>query len=488
MSILKSEKRALFEKLLFALAFAVAAFHTLLAAFRYIIPYTKFITPLRWAGFGVFILVALYLFISVCFSSSFLSRLKAIFRQLCTPEQVLLLLMLLWFVLSLLFNQINGCYPYLQAGDWLLFDFVVCTCFLFPLPSLLRRNTSKQWTELLIHLVVITYSVFTIVCLWHIFHLEVLDFPSGEQGGLTENFELVLGLHYNLTGMIAATMFCLCVIMIFTQELSIKILYAVFALSQLVVIYLCNSRTVFVGVLAFVSVTSFFFAWNQLQKQKLLLRLLLSLLVCGFITALYWFGRSEMFSLFDKITHFRAALSEGLRFSESQWFITKLGMHSASVNLPFLLAKSNAAGARGLTNLSHRLDVWAAALKVMFSSPQSFFFGVTLFDAPEAIRDIGGYQRELVAHAHNIILQIGISMGVPAMLMFLAFLVSVAVRSVRILIGKSGRFLKHSYVIPASVLCFVTINMAEAYLIGYFSVMGCFFFLLCGWIVAIDKK
>ena len=85
----------------------------------------------------------------------------------------------------------------------------------------------------------------------------------------------------------------------------------------------------------------------------------------------------------------------------------------------------------------------------MGSSPQKFFFGVTAFGVTDAIRDIGGYHKEDVTHAHNIILQGGISMGVLAMILFLAFLILVAVRCIRVLYRKTGI---SRYLMPSIVL------------------------------------
>ena len=149
------------------------------------------------------------------------------------------------------------------------------------------------------------------------------------------------------------------------------------------------------------------------------------------------------------------------------------------------LSKTGADNVRKLNNLSNRTKVWAAAIKVMGSSPQRFLFGVTSFGVTDAIRDIGGYHEENVAHAHNIILQIGISMGVPAMILFLVFLLIIALRCMRILIRSNGI---NSYLIPSIILCFTVINMGESYLAGYYSVMACFFYLFCGWITEIDKR
>ena len=126
--------------------------------------------------------------------------------------------------------------------------------------------------------------------------------------------------------------------------------------------------------------------------------------------------------------------------------------------------------------------VWTAAIRLMVSSPGIFFFGLPFDQIPMALDGTGGY-----AHAHNMILQMGLVTGVPGMIAFLAFLVMMAVRSIKVGIGKKTAEYPGIYVIPIAVLAMVIANMFEPFLLFYFSIMGCVFFLFCGLIIAIDR-
>ena len=484
-----NEKNNFFQILLKVWAFALILFHTLLAAFRYIISYERFGKILQWAGLGMAAVFVLFIIVMICISKTERQKIKNSILHIFCFEQILLIGILSWFFLSCVVNQAFGEWRYIKIEDWLLFDCTVCFLLMFPMAGFLEKQKAKQLIELLIHIVVISYSVFTIICLWKIFHLRVIVFPSGEQGGMTKDVQLMLGLHYNLTGMIAATMFCLCIYMVLSQKAAIGFLYFIFSIVQLMVVYLSNSRTVFVGVLVFVVAAGFLCPWNLLKIKNTGLKFCISILICGICTGLYWIGRTGAFVLFERITHFSEIIAKNageLTASGKKTFEAIPLSGKVKYNIAFL-ANSGADSARKLTNLSNRTEVWKAAWKVMISSPRVFLFGVTSVDVPEAIWNIGKYQVEEVAHAHNIILQIGISMGVPAMTMFILFLISIAIRCVHILTKKAENATKHFYIIPITILCFTVINMAESYLVGYFSVMACFFYLFCGWITAIDR-
>ena len=467
--------------------FGIALLHTLMAVFRYIIKYELAIPYIQWAGLGLVAATLIYMIINLCSSKQTRGKLEGKIKELISPEQVLLIGILLWYVLSCYINQKIRTVSYFKKEDWYLFDAFVCFCILFPMPMILGQKKRKEWIELLIHVVVILYTAVTVICLWHIFHLEVIDLPSGEQAGMTAYSQLMLGEHYNLTGMIAVTMLCLCVYMILTQETAIKILYVFLGLIQLTVVYLSNSRTVFIGMMAFVVVVGFFLPWNHLKGKRVPIRIGISIAVCIAVTLFFWYGRTGTFVLFDKITHYNASLAGEIAATGTPYGVKPIayrnsGFHAAA------LAASGADNVRELNNLSNRTEVWKAAWKVMTFNPRYFFFGVTPTTVPAAIEVIGGYEVETVAHAHNILLQLGVGLGFPAMLMFAVFLVCIAVRCVRILIGISGKEMKNTYVIPASLLCFIIIDMAEVYLITRFSAMACFFFLFCGWVVAIDSN
>ena len=148
---------------------------------------------------------------------------------------------------------------------------------------------------------------------------------------------------------------------------------------------------------------------------------------------------------------------------------------------------SAADSVRELTDLSGRGAIWIAALKVMVYNPRIFFFGVSPALASTALQQIGGITFE-VAHAHNIILQLGICFGVPVMIAFLVFLLSMAIKCIRVLFSLNGNHFAGAFTIPIMILMLVVLNLAEAYLIAYFSVMSSVFFLFCGWISKLGKK
>ena len=99
---------------------------------------------------------------------------------------------------------------------------------------------------------------------------------------------------------------------------------------------------------------------------------------------------------------------------------------------------------------------------------------------------IGGLPSEC-AHAHNVILQVGVAYGVPAMIGFIIFLVFIFLRSVQILFMKKEQSFRCAYMVPVVVLCLVVMNLAEAYLVGYYAIMSSVFFLFCGWIIEMEE-
>ena len=195
------------------------------------------------------------------------------------------------------------------------------------------------------------------------------------------------------------------------------------------------------------------------MKQRMAIAAAVAVITGGII----WILRSQVFIWFDKATNFKALISQ-----------------SGS-------AISPDDSVRELTDLSGREAIWIAALKVMVYNPRIFFFGISPACASSALQQIGGIKFQ-VAHAHNIILQFGICFGVPAMIAFLAFLVSIAIKCVRILCSLNDIHFKAAYTIPVTILMLVVLNLAEAYLVAYFSIMSCVFFLFCGWANALGRK
>ena len=484
------------EKLLLSLAFAVIACHCLLAAFQYLIPYRQFRPYVQWAAVALLAISFFYLVASLLASKNSRAGVLSFLKRMLTYEQILLLLIFFCFLLSCYVNgkEFRDPFVYFGVHDWFIYDVFICFFLAYPLAKAVGTEKAKKAIELLIHLVVITYSVFTIISLWHIFRLETISYPSGEEGGMTAEYALMLGRHYNLTGMIAATMFCLCVYMAFAKDRFVRILYVVFGIVQLIVVYLCNSRTVFVGVLVFTVFAAFSLAWNFFFKRKIFQRLLFSFIIANIVGISVWFVRDAMFGIFESVTHFSKEIAA---YDAENLFSLVRSYHPSNLTLSLhnklpttnyaLLASASGDAARQLTDLSNRANIWTSALRVMVSSPRAFFFGVTPYGVTGALQEIGGYWSE-AAHAHNSILQIGAAIGVPAMALYILFLFTVAAKCLRLVFVDSVTKDKQQVVIPSAILCFTAINMAEAYLFAYFSVVACFFYLFCGATVAAENR
>lgn len=475
------------EKILCMWAFCIGLAHMLLATFQYVVNYREYINYIRWAGLGLLIVAIIYLIGSLVLSKATCVRTLIFLKKALTFEQVLLIGLLCWFFVSLWVNQIHGDYLYIRMHDWWLFDTAVSVFILFPMAKAVGIEKAKKALDVIIHVVVISYTVFTVVCVWHIFHLEVLTFPSGEQAGMTEGYQLMLGKHYNLTGMISATLFCLCIYMVVNHELCIRVIYGICGIVHLLVIYLSNSRTVFVGVLAFIGCASFFLAWNYLRGKRFPKRILFSVLLCICVCLLYWFGRNGAFASFERITHFSEEIraeANNLCSSGKTYYPTMLTNKTSSSQyvIRFLAAPGEESVRQVADGLSLRQYVWRAAIKLLGTDSQITLFGVTPVEVTDSIRDIGGYWSD-VAHAHNAILQAGVGFGVPAMGLFLAFLCTIGFNALQVLKTKKGSDdFNNKIVFAAGILCFVTVNMAETYIVAYFSIMSSVFFLFCGFI------
>ncbi len=472
------------ERFLSIWGFFVVVCHMLLVVFRYIIPYERITAYIQWFTLGLVAFSLLYFVLSIVASEESRAHVLHFLKHICTFEQLMLVFLFLWFCISCFANGIKYSLStiFFYFHDWLLFDMAVCVFIIFPMARAISAKKAKRLFEILVHIIVITYTVFAIKCLWHIFHNEVISFPSGELGGVTRDVQLMLGKHYNLTGMISATLFCLSIYMFFTQEFYLKILYGLFAFTHLIIIYLSNSRTVFVGVLAFVIFASFFVPWVFLHRKNIFIRLLASVFICSAISIVYWYGREGAFIAFESITHFSKELAseaKDITFSIKSYYPSML-VHTKETSYSLFRTSVGGENVRKLTELNSRQYVWNAAMRALGASLPVSLFGVTPYEVTDAIRNLGGYWLD-VAHAHNIFLQVGLGLGLPALVFFLTFVLYIVFLSIKVTLQYCFFEKSSNVIIIGTLVCFFVINFAESYLAVYYSIMECFFFLICGY-------
>lgn len=159
---------------------------------------------------------------------------------------------------------------------------------------------------------------------------------------------------------------------------------------------------------------------------------------------------------------------------------------------PKTAAQAGEEALRDLDNLitiKYRERIWKGVIAALKSNKLWFFFGATPLGSADAIREVLNIGRLVgPAVAHNQILQIGISIGVPMAVVFIIFLIFMGIKSFKLgLLGRNIEF-HGAYILPIVYLTFVLISSVEAYLFATFSIMSSLFFLFCGWIDSLGKK
>ena len=463
------------EKTLCILAVLLGTLHLLLTAARYNFDYYTYARPFEcWFALGLLVLALAYLVYCLVAKRKTMYRFKQLLKRLLSFDTIFSWGLILWFPLSCIVNQAAFGYNLLKTSDFWMLDTAVNCLILFTLPAFCGEQKSKKIMEYMMHAVMAFGTVFSVYCLIQLFRLNVVTMPSGYGIGMSAQMQFTIGMHYNITGAMAATMMCIAIYMMCTQKLVLRCVYTLAMLVHLAVLLLTNSRAAFVAGLVAIMASAFLasyhlFKWKD-RKTQIGVSLLAALIAGGIV----WVLRSQVFVWFDKATNFRAIIAA----SKSS---------SSSAAAAATVSGSAADSVRQLTDLSGRVNIWLASFKVMFYNVRTFFFGMSPALVSAALQQIGGINFE-VAHAHNIILQFGVAFGVPVMIAFVAFLVSIAVKCIRIIFPKADQHFRGAFTIPVSILMLVVLNMAEAYLIAYFSIMSSVFFLFCGWASANGKQ
>lgn|GEM_PF-6272184 len=389
-------------------------------------------------------------------------RVREAFHRLVCRESVLLAAICGWYVVSCLVyrGQYGGIF---KAYDWWLYDMALCLLVMFPVSALLGVKRARAWFGYMFHAVMLFSTGFAAWVLWNLFHLNIVTLPNGLQVGMMKSYSLYAGVNQNIGAAIGTSMVFISLYMIASQRWPLKIVYAVALIPHLLMTLLTNSRANYLALLVTLPLAGFMAVWNRTGNWRGARRILVSAAAAAVIAAVFWWLRSGVFQGFDAVTHFGE----------------RIGARSGGM-------------ARKMDGLDPaRARIWRSSLKLMFSSARRFFFGIPFGNVSDAIREA---MKEIYgsggtfAHAHNMILQVGVCLGVPAMAAFVAFLVMMVVRCIRVGLGMAKGAFAGAYILPIAVLAFMIVNMFEPFLLLYVSVMACLFFLFCGWITTMDRE
>ena len=453
-----------FETSVTILLVALAVFHVMVSAFQYVILWK----PLRVyeymaAGILAFAVV-LYLLISLLFYSWNLERIRAFLRRMTSWEQIFLLVFTGWFGVSCLINKSLPRPGYTNMNTWYAFDVLINAAVLFPLAKILCSKRAQKVIEWIILLILAAYSAFTIYGLWHLFHRNTVKVPYGSSIFMNKDpYALRLACHYNITGIMALLMLAICLYFITGLKKKWSILFLPLVLIHLFTAHLSNSRTVFLTGLIIIPIFLFFHVIREGEGRCSKKRFAAAFLFAGSVFAFYWFSRPLSFDLFEKVSHYK----------ELVYKVDEVSV-SASQSV------------RPINNISGRENIWKASLKALWHDPLTFFFGVSPTCITKALMELGGCNFE-ASHAHNMVLQVGMSAGVPPMIAYCVFLFGLCVKCVHLLFDRIRTNMKSVYRIPFFILFLVVPCLVEHYIASYHVMCGVFT-LFAGWVFALTSK
>ncbi|MBQ4156825.1 MAG: O-antigen ligase family protein [Clostridia bacterium] len=388
-------------------------------------------------------------------------RIKNFFYQTVSKEWIMLIILFAWYMICCLVHGKGTTKLIHSYGLWII-DMAISILFLFPLGKAVGVARVRKWVEAAMHVIMACSTCFIVWALVHLFQLDIITLPNGLELGMTSNYAFYAGVNQNIGAAIGVCMSLISVYMITTQRWYVKICYSIVLIPHLAATLLTNSRGSYLSLQIALPIVAFMAVWNATRKWKMVKRAAISGATAIIAAVFFCWLRSAMFDLFEAITH-----------------------------LGEMIDKEAGDSVRELEAETGRLRIWHSSLVVLVSSAKNFFFGVPTGDISYVIKDVMTEiygEGQLYAHAHNSILQIGLSMGVPAMMLFISFLVMLSIRCVRVGVGLAKNCFPGAYVLPAAVLAMVIINMVEAFLFFYISITACIFFLFGGWISALNDK
>lgn len=379
--------------------------------------------------------------------------------------------MMIWYFISCL--AMNETYKanWLEYNRKPLIDTLITLLVCFPMGAALAKenDTVHKVLNIVIHALILAWTVFIVYILIHVFQLELIYLPNGGQIGMNRQAALCLNCHYNTTGAWQTLFFLgsLCMA-IRSRNIFVKVLDFIAALIHFIPLVLSNSRTSFIAAAAgFVGMVfvAVYHGLSPANGHKPLSRKILHYLIPACIAivagALFLVLRSYVYQLFQSVTHF----NELVLGNDDSAMVRKVIDSTTST-------------------LTGRTYIWIGALKGMVSTVQRFFLGVT----PPGVNSLISLMTDgkFNVYTHNEILEIGVAIGVPAMIAFIVWF---------FIILKSGytlvrRDTSREWGPIVLILALMLGNMAEATLLFYQYITGMVFFFVCGWVYvkALEKQ
>lgn len=502
-------------------------FFILLSLMQYAIPEREYLKHEKRLGAAILLAALIYVVIAACTDRDELRRIGGLIRRMCCFEQIMLILVLLWYILGCAVRSRLDAEPLFKFNDNRLFMFTMTVFAFYPFMTLMGRERAKRIFEGMIHFTMAIYTVFCAWCVWKYYRVEFLTFPSGLRlQNYREGVSMMIGGNINITAAAAVVMMGLCMYMILTQKTVIRILYIPAAIVHLMVMILTNSRTSYLAFLCMVVAAGFLLTWDTLQKSNYLVRFAAGLIAAALCAGAVYAARGSLIKMFSHVyptyleQQAQAAAEEAAAKQAAEEAAHELLMkemaekadtaeQAADVE-PAAVEEAAAEPApaeepaaepaptpiqtpygdetaRKMDDLNGRVSVWMTAIKIIRSSKDHFLFGVSPVFVKTQLEKVSGFDRS-IPHAHNGILQVGVGIGAPAMLMFFLLEIAIIVRCLIIVFKGWGTPFRYSWIIPVILMGILIIDLVESMLFAMQRVNLPVFYILAGWTVSMTRE
>ena len=486
-----------YEKLLRWGALLLVEYHMLVCSFREVLPGygAPFYRYEKWFGLLLVIALFTYLLITVARFPKTAYRISVLLKRMVSYEQLYMVWVFVWYVVSCVARHfLLGGKQFQGDNDWWIFMTGLMALILFPLGRFMGSERAKRLIDPMLKIVLIPHIPVWGWALERYLYRHIIVFPSGGRLDIVPGGAMSFGYNQNITGAGAAIMLGLCLYMIATQKSWRKVYYAFGAVIYLAILILTNCRTSWYASVLMLAAACFLWCWNFPKSKSKICRAAAGVLLAAVCILLLHLFRSGMFVLEEKtwkaaseatVTTQSVVPNKGQKYdvnvltSKVSGQTTKRDDHAQSVELAVAPREANG-------YYSGRIELYRACFKVMFSRKYCFLFGVTPGGVDQATYGIEGVERHY-NHAHNFIIQMGVSFGVPTMLATIVFLISVFVRCWRVLFWNPGKHFKGYWMLVPILLFLVAEDMMESFLnVSAWSMTCAAFYLFAGWVVAMD--
>ena len=363
-------------------------------------------------------------------------------------DVTLLLVMLLYLVISCIARTIT------TGADWLSInsDYIVDFQYLIIIYFLGKHYASRGIPQILLylfHAIIVIWSAVILYLLVNVFTNHLIIAPSGVKLCSMDSLHFVLNVNRNHTGAYSGVFLLLSLCMLtWCKKISFRIFHYPAIVINYVLLVLSSSKTALISTLIGFSLIIGLVVYKHFSNTNRKEHLIITALSVFLSGSVFFILRYPTIALYSSIVR---------DFNGEELAVREIIDSSAST-------------------LSGRLPIWKISIRLIFTK-RFLFCGVTprgiFYDIADAM---GG--ENLWLNTHNQLLEVGTTMGFPALIAFFVWAILIFIASVKVYISKKKTL--SLLLLPMLLIAFSVMSMAEAYLMFYEHFVAYVFFFICG--------